>query len=100
MSEQSELTHAAALRHTLNPLAAPGRSLEGVGEVLRLMHDPDAAKLHDAHGERLLLLIEDRVLRDPEIALPLNSLDVEARGLAGMMAPQGLQVLSSKDSLA
>ena len=84
----------------LNPLAPPGRRLEGVREILRLMHDLAVAELHNAHGVCRTPLVGDRVFRDPEIAVAENSPDVEARGLAGMMTPQGLQIASPKDALA
>src|SRR3954468_9850936 len=74
----------------LNPLAAPGGGLKGVGEVLGLVHDLTVTELHDAYGECGLALVGDGVFVDPEIAASEDSPDVEARGLAGMMAAQGL----------
>jgi hypothetical protein len=64
------------------------------------MHDLAVAKLHDAHRVGRLALVGDGVLRDPEIAVADNSPDIEARRLAGMMTPQGLQIGSPKDALA
>ena len=61
----------------LNPLAAPGRRVEGVGEVLRLVDDLAVAELHDAHGVRRLALVGDDVLRHPEIACADYAPDVE-----------------------
>jgi|SRR5450432_2227026 hypothetical protein len=90
----------AASGDYLNPLASPGRSLEGVREVLCLVDDFAVAELHYAHGECRPALVGDGVFRDPEISVPEHSPHVEAGRLAGMMTPQGLQILASKDSLA
>src|SRR6202161_2090169 len=89
-----------ALRDPLNPLASPGRRLEGIRKILCLVHDLAVAELHNAHCVCWPPLVDDCVFRDPEITFPENSLDVEARRLAGMMAPQSLQIASSEDSLA
>src|SRR5580658_4496876 len=88
------------LRHLLNPLTSPRRRLEGIREILCLVHDLAVAELHDAHGVCWSTLVGDRVFRDPEITFPHNSLDGEARRLAGMMTSQGLQIASPEDSLA
>ena len=65
-------------RKLLDPLAAPGWGVEGVSEVLGLMHDLTLAELHDAHGVRGLALVGDDVLRHPEIACADHAPDVEA----------------------
>jgi hypothetical protein len=39
----------AASRDLLNPLAAPGRRLEGICEILCLVHDLTVTKLHNAN---------------------------------------------------
>jgi len=90
----------AASRHLLNPLLPPGRSLEGIREILRFVDDLAVAELHNAHRVRRSPLVNDRVFRDPEIAVSENPFDLEAGRLARMMAPQGLQIASPEDSLA
>jgi hypothetical protein len=45
-------------------------------------------------------LVGDRVFRDPQIRLPLDSLHRETRWLIGMMATQCLQIDSSEDPFA
>src|ERR1700758_884351 len=40
---------SAASRHLLHPLPPPARRLEGVREVLCLVHDLAVAELHNAH---------------------------------------------------
>jgi len=90
----------AALCDLLDPLASPGGGCEGVGEVLGFVDDPAVVELHDAYGVGWAALVGDGVLGDPEVALPEDSLDVEAGGLAGVMAAQGLQVGSSEDAFA
>jgi hypothetical protein len=82
----------------LNPLAPPGRRLEGVREVLRLMHDLAISELHDAHCVCWSALVADHIFRDPQISRPKNSLDVEARRLAWMVTSQGLQITPPEDT--
>jgi hypothetical protein len=85
--------------NSLNPLAPPGRSLEGIREILCLMHDLTVAELHNAHRVCWSPLVGDCVFRDPEITFSENSLDVETRRVARMMTSQGLQIPSTEDSL-
>jgi hypothetical protein len=68
----------AASRDPLNPLATPGRRLEGICEILCLVHDLTVAELHNAHCVCWAPLVGDCIFRDPEIAFPKNSLDIEA----------------------
>jgi hypothetical protein len=89
----------AASLDPLNPLAPPGWRLERIREILRLVHNLTIAEFHNAHCICRSLLIGDCVFRDPEIAFSENSPDVEARRLAWMMTPQGLQIASPEDSL-
>jgi len=98
-AKQDFLILSAASRDLLNPLPPPGRRLEGVREVLRLVHDLTVAELHNAHCVCLAPLIDDCVFRDPEITFPENSPNVEAGRLARMMTPQGLQIAAAEDSL-
>src|SRR3984957_4984111 len=76
------LTHPSRLnavsRDFLNPLAPPGRCLEGIREILCLVHNLTVAELHNAHCVCWSTLVGDGVLRDPEITFSENSLDVEA----------------------
>ena len=95
----SSITHAAS-RDPLNPLAPPGRRLEGIREILRLVYNLTVAKFHNTHCVCWSPLVRDCVFRDPEIPVSENPLDVEAGRLAGMMTPQGLQIASPEDSLA
>src|ERR1700733_9597823 len=60
----------------LNPLAPPGRRLEGVREILGLVHDLSVAELHDTHCVCWSPLVRDGVFRDPEITISENSPDV------------------------
>src|SRR5580693_8774140 len=87
-------------RDQLNPLAAPRRRLEGIREILRLVHHLAVAKLHNAHCERRPALVRDRVFRNPQVAFSENSLDLKSRRLPWMMTPQSLQILSPEDSFA
>ena len=66
-----------ASRDLLNPLAPPGRRLEGIREILCLVHDLTVAELHNAHCVCWSPLVGDGVFRDPEITFSENSLDVE-----------------------
>ena len=91
---------SAASRDLLNPLPPPGRRLEGIPEILCFVDDLAVAELHNAHCVCQSPLVRDCVFRDPEIPVSENALDLEAGRLAGMMAPQGLQIASPEDSLA
>jgi hypothetical protein len=88
-----------ASRALLNPLLPPGRRLEGIREILRLVDHLAVAELHDTHRVCQSLLVGDGVFRDPEIPVSDNPLDLEAGRFAGMMTPQGLQISSPEDSL-
>ena len=68
-----------ASRHPLNPLAPPGRRLEGIRKILCLVHDLTVAELHNAHCVYWspLVLVGDCVFRDPEITFSEHSLDGE-----------------------
>ena len=90
----------AASPDPLNPLAPPGGRLEGIREILCLVNDLTVAELHNAHCVRHSPLVGDCVFRDPEITFSENSFDVEARRLAWMVTPQGLQIASPEDSFA
>ena len=68
----------AASRTLLNPLAPPGGRLEGIREILCLVHDLSVAELHNTHCVCWSPLVRDCVFRDPEITVSENSLDVEA----------------------
>jgi len=91
---------SAASRDLLNPLPPPGRRLEGIPEILCFVDDLAVAELHNAHCVCQSPLVRDCVFRDPEIPVSENALDLEAGRLAGMMAPQGLQIAPPEDSLA
>jgi hypothetical protein len=64
-------------RDPLNPLAPPIRCLEGVCEILCLVHDLTVAKIHNAHRECWSPLVSDYVFGDPEITFSEDSPDVE-----------------------
>src|SRR5271169_4213478 len=70
--------HAASC-DPLNPLTSPGRRLEGICEILCLVHDLTVAELHNAHCVCWSPLVGDCVFRDPEITFSENLLDVETR---------------------
>jgi hypothetical protein len=59
---------SAASRDSLNPLAPPGGGLEGIREILRLLHDLTVRELHDAH-----CVVGNCVFGDPEITFSENS---------------------------
>ena len=69
----------AASRDLLNPLAPPGGCIEGVREILCLMHNLTVAELHNTHCICGSPLVGDCVFRDPEITFSENLLDVETR---------------------
>src|ERR1700687_1134837 len=77
----------AASLEPLNPLAPPGWRLEGIREILCLVHNLTVAEFHNTHGVCRSPLVGDCVFRDPEIAFSENSLDVKTRRLAWMMTP-------------
>jgi hypothetical protein len=85
--------------HPLNPLAPPGWRLEGIREILCLMHNLSVAEFHNAHCICRSPLIGDYVFRDPEITFSEHSPDVKTGRLAGMMTSQSLQIASPEDSL-
>src|ERR1700747_1385316 len=97
--KSSQTFNPASMRHPLNPLAPPGWRLEGIREILCLVHNPAVAEFHNTHCVCWPPLIGDCVFRDPEITFSENALDVETRRLAWMMTPQGLQIASPEDSL-
>jgi hypothetical protein len=84
----------------LNPLTAPCWRLEGIREILCLVHHLTVAELHNAYCVRWPPLVGDCVFRDPEVTFSENSLDVETGRLAGMMTAQSLQIASPEDSFA
>src|SRR5579859_1700547 len=79
-----------ASRALSDPLLPPCRRIEGIREILCLVHHLAVAELHNAHCVRRPPLVRDGVFRDPEIPVSQNPLDHEAGGLARMMTPQGL----------
>src|SRR5579871_404593 len=83
-----------------DPLGAPRRSFERIGEILRFVNDLAILEFHDADRVAGLPQVHDRVFRDPQVAGSEESLDLESRRLAGMMAAQSLQIASAEDSLA
>jgi hypothetical protein len=82
---QSRLNPAS--RDPLNPLGPPSRRIEGIGEILCLVHDLTIAELHNAHCVCWSPLVADCVFRDPKITFSENSLNVETRRLALMITP-------------
>jgi hypothetical protein len=91
---------SAASRDLLNPLPPPGWRFEGIPEILCFVDDLAVAELHDTHRVCRSPLVRDCVFRDPEIPVSENPPDLESGRLAGMMTPQGLQIVSPEDSLA
>ena len=83
----------------LDPLSSPGRCLERIGKVLRLVGNLAIAKLHNADGLRWLLVIAEHVLGDPEIAAPKDAPDGETQ-LRRVVSAKGLNVVATADSLA
>jgi hypothetical protein len=62
--------------------------------------DLAVAELHNTHRVCQSSLVRDCVFRDPEIPVSENPLYFKAGRLAGMMTPQGLQIVSPEDALA
>src|SRR6476646_8301652 len=56
-------------RPPLDPLSAPSRSVEGIGEVLSLVRHLSIPELHNTHGVGALALVGNHILGNPEIAL-------------------------------
>ena len=67
----------AASCDPLNPLVLPRWRLEGIREILCLVHDPTVAELHNAHFVRWPPLVGDYVFRDTAVTFSENSLNVE-----------------------
>src|ERR1700733_11977201 len=84
----------------LNPLTSPRWRLEGICKILRFVHDLSIAEFHNTDSVCRMPLVSDNIFRDPELTFSENSPDIEARWFTGMMTPQRLQIVSSKDSLA
>jgi len=91
---------SAPSRDLLNPLPPPGGRFKGIREILCFVGDLAVAELHDAYRVCRSPLIRDCVFRDPKIPVSENLLDLESGRLAGMMTPQGLQIVSPEDPLA
>src|SRR4051794_27181400 len=84
-ADRVQSRHNAASRDRLNPSAPPGRRLEGIREILYLVHDLIVAELHNADCVCWSPLVGNCVFRDRDITFPENSVDVETRGLTPMM---------------
>jgi hypothetical protein len=67
----------------LDPLSAPSRSVEGIGEVLSLVRHLSIPELHDTHGVGALALVGNHILGNPEIALSYDPPDLKPDGLPG-----------------
>ena len=78
----------------------PRRSLEGVGEILCFVDHLASLEFHNADRVAGPSQIHDRIFSDSQAAGSEDSPDLEARGLAGMVAAQSLQIASAKDPLA
>jgi hypothetical protein len=87
-------------RGPLNPQASPGWRFEGIREILCLVYNLTVAELHNTHRVGWPILVGDGIFPGPEVGCSENSPDVKTGRLAWMMTPQGLQILSPKDSLA
>src|ERR1700720_4080163 len=87
-------------RHRFNPLFAPSRGLEWVGEVLGFMRHFSIPKLHNAHGVDALAFVDNHVLGDPEIALSHDPADRKPRWPARMMTTKRLQITPTANYLA
>src|SRR5262249_28105650 len=87
-------------RAPLDPLSAPSRSVEGIGEVLSLVRHLSIPELHDAHGVGALPFVSNHILGNPEIALPHDSPDPKPGWPTRVMATKRLQVMTTVDDLA
>src|SRR5262245_40848199 len=54
-------------RDLLDPLPPPSRRLEGIREILCLVHDLAVAEFHNAHCVCWSSLVSDCVFRDPDV---------------------------------
>src|SRR4051812_11227566 len=83
-----------------DPLSAPGRSLEGVGEILRLTGYFSVLELHDTHGKGAFPAVVDHVLADPEVAFSHDPPDGKFGWLIRVVATQRLQISAAANGLA
>src|SRR5436305_10517964 len=86
--------------HRFNPLCAPSRGLEWVGEVLGFMRHFSIPKLHNAHGVNTLAFIANHVFADPEIARSHDSADRKPGWPARMTTTKRLQITPTANNLA
>ncbi len=84
----------------LDPLRAPGRSVEGIGEVLSLERHLSIPELHNTHGVGALTPIGNNIFCNPEIALSNDPPDSKSRWSAGVMAAKRLKVNPTMNYLA
>src|SRR5579862_1489097 len=87
-------------RPSLDPLSAPSRSVERIGEVLSLVRHLSIPELHDTHGVGALALVGNHILGNPEIALSYDPPDLKPRWSTRVMATKCLQVTPTVDDLA
>ena len=87
-------------RYRFNPLRAPSRGLEWIGEVLGFMRHFSISKLHYAHGVDALAFVGNCILSHPEIAFAYDPAHRKARWPARMMTTKRLQVTPATDYLA
>src|SRR4249920_2834028 len=87
-------------RPPLDPLSAPSRSVEGIGEVLSLVRHLSIPELHDTHGVGALALVGNHILGNPEIALSYDPPDLKPRWSTRVMATKCLQVTPTVNDLA
>jgi hypothetical protein len=83
-----------------NPLGAPGRSLKGIGKVLRLARHFSISEFHDTHGKGTLIAVINHVLANPEVAFTHDPPDAKSRWLARVVATQRLQIVATANYLA
>src|SRR6476660_9059064 len=83
----------------LDPLSAPRRSGEGIGEVLSFVRHLSLPELHDAHGVSALALVANHILGNPEIAFSDDPPDLKPRWFTRVMATKCLQVTPTVDDL-
>src|SRR5262245_49098646 len=87
-------------RPPLDPLRAPSRSVEGIGEVLCLARHLSIPELHDTHGVGALALVGNHILGNPEIGLSYDPPNLKPRWSIRVMATNRLQVTPTVDHLA
>src|SRR6266480_1386801 len=83
-----------------DPLGAPGRSLEWIGEILCLVRHFSVSELHDTHGKDTFAAVVNHVLANPEVTFSHDPPDGKLGWLIRVVATQRLQISATVNYLA